>query len=197
MILSLLAARDEARPGWSLASSGWPFQRGWPSTVRSRSLPALGKEEKGRPNLGLHGPDLGLHGLDWASGAGTLPLPDLPGVGDGVVVGLSATSGGWLPPCTGWSWRGTEVPCHVGVGVLRLGDYNCKASRRRRCEATWIFWPQLWVWEMSDDTDESPARLGWRRWRPRVSFSFLEASSRCLGIFLVCLDLVVVFGRKP
>jgi hypothetical protein len=50
---------------------------------------------------------------------------------------------------------------------------------------------------MFDDTDESPARLGWRRWRPRVSFSFLEASSRCVGIFLDCLDLVVVFGRKP
>jgi hypothetical protein len=53
----------------------------------------------------------------------------LPGVGDCVAVGLGTASGGWLPPCPGWSWRGTEVLCHVGVGVLRLGDYNGKASR--------------------------------------------------------------------
>jgi hypothetical protein len=33
------------------------------TAVLSRLLPALGKEEKGGPNLGLHRPDLGLHGL--------------------------------------------------------------------------------------------------------------------------------------
>jgi hypothetical protein len=44
---------------------------------------------------------------------------------------------------------------------------------------------------MCDDADESPARRLW------VSCSSLEASLRCVGIYLTRLDLVVIFGRKP
>jgi hypothetical protein len=54
--------------------------------------------------------------------------------------------------------------------------------------------PQFRLGEMYNDTNESHARLGWRRRCPRVSFPFLKASPMCVSISLVCLNLVVVFG---
>ena len=53
-------------------------------------------------------------------------------------------------------------------------------------------------WEMSDDTDESPARLGSgrRRRRPRVSFPSLEALSRSVNISLIAWSWVLSSGES-
>jgi hypothetical protein len=71
---SISGGSNEARPGSSRARSA--ILHGWHTMVISLRLSAWGKEEKGKPSLGLHGSDLGLwtrdHRVAWS----------LPGVGD-------------------------------------------------------------------------------------------------------------------
>jgi hypothetical protein len=80
---------------------------------------------------------------------------------------------------------------HVGVWV----HYGFATSTMKHCDDGGV--KLHGVCEMCDDTNESPAQLGWRRRRPWVSSSSLDAPPKCVGIYLTHLDLFVVFGRKP
>jgi hypothetical protein len=51
------------------------------------------------------------------------------------------------------------------------------------------------VWEMFDDMEESLARLGRQRWRPWMSSTSLEASLRCVDLYLTRLDLVCLQAK--